>query len=77
MAEKHDVFLQVTQAPVLVITNSFLKQISDKREERRGRRKEGETNKQTIITWSKKKKKKSYLIFPLSSEQTALLGMRE
>lgn len=48
MTEKHDIFLQVTQAPVLVITNPFLMQILDKREERRKK------ERQTIITWSKK-----------------------
>lgn len=37
MTEKHDIFLQVSQAPVFVITNSFLMEILDKTEERGGR----------------------------------------
>lgn len=32
VTEEHDVFLQVTQAPVLMITNSFLMEILDKTE---------------------------------------------
>ena len=36
VTEKHDVFLQVTQASVLMVTNSFLMQILDKTEESGG-----------------------------------------
>lgn len=36
VTEEHDVFLQVTQAPVLMITNSFLMEILDETEERVG-----------------------------------------
>jgi hypothetical protein len=36
VTEKHDIFLQVAKAPVLVITNSFLVEILDKMEGRRG-----------------------------------------
>lgn len=32
VTEKHDVFLQVTQASVLMVTNSFLMRILDKTE---------------------------------------------
>lgn len=38
VTEQHDVFLQVTQASVLMITDSFLMQILDKTEESWGGR---------------------------------------
>lgn len=66
VAQQHDVFLQVAQAPVLMITNPFLMGIWDKIEEKRKERKI-----QQLLLASQNP------IFPLSSQHLALPGVRD
>lgn len=64
MAEEHDIFLQVAQAPVLMITNPFLMGIWDEIEEKRRERKI-----QQLLLASRNP------VFPSSSQHLALPGV--
>lgn len=65
VAEEHDIFLQVAQAPVLMITNPFLMGIWDRIEEKRRERKI-----QQLLLASRNP------VFPSSSQHLALPGVR-
>lgn len=64
VTEKHDILLQVAQAPVLMITNPFLMEILEKMEKKKRERK----IQQSLLSYQS-------LIFPLSSQHKALPGL--